>query len=83
MKSHLALVHLDLFIGVCLPGKLLQLLCCVLTCLQVGLDDILSNTVWETGFISLVILLLQQWKVCEWVTQASILPVNTEGAVFC
>lgn len=49
MKPHLALVHLDLFIGVSLPGELLQLLCCVLTCLQVGLDDVLSNTVWMGG----------------------------------
>lgn len=45
MKPHLALVDLHLFVGVCLPGQLLQLVCCVLTCLQVGLDDILSNSV--------------------------------------
>lgn len=47
---HLALVHLDFFIGMCLPCQLLQLLCCVLTCLQMGLYDILSNTVYKKRF---------------------------------
>lgn len=30
-SPHLALVELDLFVGVCLPGQLLQLFGCVLT----------------------------------------------------
>lgn len=47
LDPHLALVHLDLFVRVRLPSQLLQLIRCVLTCLQVGLDYILSNSVWK------------------------------------
>lgn len=42
---HLALVHLDLFVRVRLPGQLLQLLARVLARLQMRLYDVLRNSV--------------------------------------
>lgn len=45
LHPYLALVHFDLFIGMCLPSQLLELFCCVLTSLQMRLDNILSNTI--------------------------------------
>lgn len=46
LHTHFALVHLDVIVGVCLPGQLLQLICCVLTGLQVRLYNVLGDTIY-------------------------------------
>lgn len=61
LDPHLALVHLDLFVWVRLPSQLLQLIRCVLTRLQVGLDYILSDSVWKTQNISPLFYALVWW----------------------
>lgn len=67
LDPHLALVHLDLLVRVCLPSKLLQLIRRVLTCLQVGLDYILSNSVWKTQNVFLIIIIYSRLlSSCVW-----------------
>lgn len=54
--EYLALIRFNFFIGVGLPRQLVQLLHGVLTCLQMGLNDVLCNSIYEKNINS---------RVCE------------------